>query len=146
MIEGVKVSTRRVISDPHGAVLHMLKPTDPDFAGFGEIYFSKIAVGQRKAWRRYHQATAQLVVPVGEVRFALYDERTSSLSAGSTGEFTLGESSYQLLTIPPQIWFAFQNMGAVDALIANCSSLAHDPTKIDRQDLDGSTIPYIWRD
>lgn len=146
MIDGVRLSTLQVIADERGAVLHMLKSTDPTFAGFGEMYFSRIAIGQRKAWRKHHSATSQLAVPQGQVLFALFDDRAASPSRGVAWDITLGESNYQLLTIPPGVWFAFHNVGSVEALIANCSSEPHDPSKVDRQDPTEAKIPYVWRD
>jgi dTDP-4-dehydrorhamnose 3,5-epimerase len=146
MIAGVHLTKLAIIQGQHGAVLHMLRSSDEYFAGFGEVYFSTIAKGQRKDWRRHHAATAQLAVPLGRVRFALYDDRSGSPSKGATWDTTLGRDNYQLLTIPPGIWFAFRNMGTSDALITNCSSVPHDPTKVDRQDISTSSIPYVWRD
>jgi len=146
MIYGVQLSDLRIIADERGGVLHMLKSTDRTFAGFGEVYFSTIVRGHRKDWRRHHAATSQLAVPLGIVCFALYDDRSTSLSRGTTWDVTLGQHNYQLLTIPPGIWFAFHNVGSSDALIANCSSIPHDPTRVDRQDVSTSSIPYVWRD
>jgi dTDP-4-dehydrorhamnose 3,5-epimerase len=146
MIHGVQVTPLRIIADERGAVLHMLKHSDPSFAGFGEIYFSKLLVGQRKAWRRHAHATSQLAVPNGCVRFVLCDQREGSISSNTIQEVEIGESSYQLLTIPPKVWFALQCVGSTDALIANCSSNVHDPTAVERQDVESQTIPYVWRD
>ena len=57
MIDGVRISPRRVIEDPRGDVLHMLKRTDEVFKQFGEVYYSKIHPGQQKSWRRHREAT-----------------------------------------------------------------------------------------
>lgn len=146
MIFDVKLTQLQIVSSEHGAVLHMVKSTDTTFAGFGEIYFSTIAQGQRKDWRRHNTATAQLAVPIGRVRFALFDDRRDSHSIGVTWDVTLGRDNYFLLTIPPGIWFAIQNVGTSEALIANCSSMPHDPTSIDRRPLSTVDIPYDWRD
>lgn len=145
MIDGVRLSNLQIISTSQGAVLHMVRGTDPLFAGFGEIYFSRIAGGQRKDWRRHRVATAQIAVPVGQVRFALYDDRPDSLSRATSWDVVLGETNYQLLTIPPGVWFAFKNERPDDSLIANCSSIPHDPTQIDRQECETSSIPYQWQ-
>ena len=146
MIHGVQVTPLRIIADDRGAVLHMLKHSDPFFAGFGEIYFSKLLVGQRKAWRRHAHATSQLAVPNGCVRFVLCDQREGSTSSNTIQEVEIGESNYQLLTIPPNVWFALQCIGSTDALIANCSSSVHDPSAVERHDVESQTIPYVWRD
>jgi dTDP-4-dehydrorhamnose 3,5-epimerase len=146
MIFDVKLTHLQIVSSEHGAVLHMVKNIDSTFAGFGEIYFSTIAQGQRKDWRRHNIATAQLAVPIGRVRFALFDDRGDSHSNGATWDVTLGRDHYFLLTIPPGVWFAIQNVGTSEALIANCSSMPHDPTSIDRRPLSTVDIPYDWRD
>ena len=91
MIEGVRVSPRRVISDPRGDVLHMLKRTDEEFSEFGEVYFSKIQPGQQKAWRRHREATSQLAVPIGAVHFVLFDDRDESKTKGERSEVVIGE-------------------------------------------------------
>jgi dTDP-4-dehydrorhamnose 3,5-epimerase len=146
MIHDVVLTPLKIISDDRGAVLHMLKHTDPVFKGFGEVYFSTIRVGQRKEWRRHAHATSQLAVPIGCVRFVLCDQRGGSISRDTIQEVEIGESNHQLLTIPPKVWFALQCIGSTDALIANCSSSVHDPNAVERQDVGSQTIPYVWRD
>lgn len=141
MIDGVRVSPRRVIVDPRGDVLHMLKRTDAEFSEFGEIYFSRVLSGQEKTWRRHRLATSQIAVPIGSVRFALFDDREGSLTSGRHDSYTIGESNHHLLTIPPLIWYAFENAGATTALIVNCSSLPHDPNESDRRELADSRMP-----
>lgn len=141
MIDGVKVSPRRVIPDERGDVLHMLKSTDTEFGQFGEMYFSKIGVEKKKTWRRHREATSQLTVPVGSVRFVMFDDRSSSQTRGTRLEVTIGESHHHLITIPPMVWYAFENAGNETALIGNCSSLPRDPSESDRRDLDDSRMP-----
>ena len=143
MIDGVRVSPRRVIEDPRGDVLHMLKRTDEVFTQFGEVYFSKIYPGQQKAWRRHQEATSQLAVPVGTVHFVLVDDRATSPTRGERADVTIGETSYSLLTVPPMVWYAFENTGTVTALIGSCSSLPHDPNESDRRELTDPVMPRL---
>lgn len=145
MIQGVLLTPLKIISDDRGAVLHMLKHTDPVFRGFGEVYFSTIRVGQRKEWRRNRMATAQIAVPVGSVRLVLGDQRSDSPTSDALWEIDLNQQNYQLLTIPPMVWYALQNIGAVDALLANCSTTAHDPSAVERREFANPPLPYIWR-
>ena len=42
MIEGVKISELKVISDKRGKIMHMMRTDSPVFKKFGEIYFSTI--------------------------------------------------------------------------------------------------------
>ena len=143
MIDGVRVSPRRVIEDPRGDVLHMLKRTDEVFTQFGEVYFSKIHPGQQKSWRRHRVATSQLAVPVGTVHFVLVDDRATSSTCGEQADVIIGETSYSLLTIPPMVWYAFKNAGTSTALIGSCSSLPHDPNESDRRELTDPVMPRL---
>jgi len=143
MIDGVRVSPRRVISDPRGDVLHMLKRTDEVFSEFGEVYFSKIQPGQQKAWRRHRQATSQLAVPIGAVHFVLFDDREASATRGERSDVVIGEDRYDLLTIPPMVWYAFENTGVIGALIGSCSSLPHDPNESDKREISDPRMPRL---
>ena len=143
MIDGVHVSPRRVITDPRGDVLHMLKRTDDVFTEFGEMYFSKIQPRQQKAWRRHRLATSQLAVPIGSVHFVLLDDRNESPTNGQRGDVIIGESHHHLLTIPPMVWYAFENAGGDTALIGSCSSLPHDPDESDRREFSDARMPRL---
>ena len=143
MIEGVRVSPRRVISDPRGDVLHMLKRTDDIFSEFGEVYFSKVQPGQQKAWRRHREATSQLAVPIGTVHFVLFDDREASATRGERSDVVIGENQYNLLTIPPMVWYAFENTGIIGALIGSCSSLPHDPNESDKREFSDPRMPRL---
>ena len=143
MLEGVHVSPRRIIADPRGDVLHMLKSTDDVFTQFGEVYFSKIQPRQEKAWRRHRKATSQLAVPIGSVHFVLFDDRAGSTTNGRRGDVTIGEDNYCLLTIPPMVWYAFENPGISTALIGSCSSLPHDPNEADKREFSDTRMPRI---
>ena len=141
MIDGVQVSPRRIIPDPRGDVLHMLKRTDEVFSEFGEVYFSKIQPGQQKAWRRHREATSQLAVPIGAVHFVLFDDRETSATRGKRSDVVIGENQYNLLTIPPMVWYAFENTGVIGALIGSCSSLPHDPNESDKREISDPRMP-----
>ena len=143
MIEGVQVNHRQIIRDSRGDVMHMLKQTDKMFGQFGEVYFSKVRPGHQKAWRRHREATSQLVVPIGAVHFALFDDRDDSSTFGQRQDVTIGEDDYRLLTIPPLVWYAFSNAGQSLALIASCSSIPHDPNESDRREFEDPRMPRL---
>ena len=50
MIQGVKISKLKTISDNRGKVMHMLRKDSEIFTEFGEIYFSCTNPGAVKAW------------------------------------------------------------------------------------------------
>ena len=144
-INGVVVVPLQRIPDERGAVLHMLKATDPHFERFGEIYFSMVYPGVVKGWHRHRRMTINYAVPVGMIKLVLYDGRSSSATGRAIQEVLLGESNYCLVQVPPMVWNGFKGVSAIPAVVANCATLPHDPDEIERLDPHSGAIPYDWR-
>ena len=144
MIDGVIVTPLRQILDERGKVMHMLRCDDECFQSFGEIYFSNLYPSVIKGWHIHHRMTLNYAVPVGHIKFVLYDERNGSPTKGEVQEIFLGPSIYCLVTVPPMIWNGMKGIGNEPAIVANCASIPHDPTEIDRCDPFDSSIPYDW--
>jgi len=149
MIDGVITRPLRIIPDARGAVMHMLRNDWPEFAGFGEVYFSCIEPGAVKAWRRHTQMTMQLAVPAGAVEVVLYDARDASPTYGGVQRQVLSpgsEDSYTLLIIPPGIWNGFRGVASTTSVVANCGSIAHAPGEAEGLPADDPQIPFAWPD
>ena len=144
MIDGVVVHPLKQIPDERGKVMHMLKATDPHFERFGEIYFSMVYPGVIKGWHRHPKMTLNYAVVVGMVKLVLYDDRPQSPTRNQLQELFIGEFNYCLVKIPPRIWNGFKGIGAMPALVANCATIPHDPTEIERLDPLSDRIPYEW--
>ena len=52
IIDGVIMTSLKVIEVPGGNVFHGMKSNDPGYSGFGEAYFSTVDLGAIKAWKR----------------------------------------------------------------------------------------------
>ncbi len=144
MIEGVILTPLKIIPGESGNVLHAIKRTESSFCGFGEAYFSTIRKGAVKAWKRHREMILNLVVPCGEIRFVLYDERPKSSTCGKTFEVILSRHNYQRLTVPPMIWMGFKGLGDGLNMLLNVSNIPHDPDEVDRLDAYKSHINYKW--
>lgn len=144
MIEGVEVIPLRRIPDERGTVMHMLRSTDPHFTGFGEIYFSTIYPGVIKGWHRHQLMTLRYACVSGRIKLVLYDDRPGSKTRGALDEVFLGPDNYALVIVPPQVWNGFKGMSDPNAIVANCASHPHDPSKSERLDPFGDDIPYEW--
>lgn len=144
MIEGVQIIPLRQILDERGKVMHMLRADAPHFKSFGEIYFSVVNPGAIKAWHIHRIMTLNYAVPVGQIKFVLYDEREGSPTKGEMQEIFLGPDNYNLVTVPPNVWNGFKGIGTVPSLVANCASIGHDATEIDRKNPFDPSIPYDW--
>ena len=129
-ISGLTVTPLREIADARGVVLHMLRADAPDFQSFGECYFSEVNSGVLKAWKRHRRQTQNIAVPVGRVRFVIYDGRESSPTQGRLDVVELGRpDAYVRLRIPPLLWYGFTSIGNGPSLVANCADMLHDPAE-----------------
>lgn len=144
MIEGVKHIPLRRIADERGTVMHMLRRTDPHFIEFGEIYFSTIYNGIVKGWHKHREMTLCYAVVSGRIKLVAYDDRDGSATRGEINEFFLGPDDYSLVMIPPGVWNGFKGMSEPNAIVANCCTHPHDPSRSERKEPHGSDIPYTW--
>ena len=144
MIDGVVITPLRQIPNERGKIMHMLRSDDPQFERFGEIYFSMIYPGAIKAWHLHTKMTLNYAVVAGMVKLVLYDPRPSSPTKGEVQEIFLGEQNYARVKIPPGIYNGFKGVGTSPALVANCSTIPHDPAEIQRLDPFSKDIPYNW--
>ncbi len=144
MIEDVKVVPLMRIPDERGTVFHMLKRTDPHFIEFGEIYFSTVYKGVVKGWHKHREMTLNYACIFGCIKLVLYDDREKSLTRHGLMEIFLGPDNYSLVSVPPGVWNGFKGMSDPYAIVANCCTQPHDPSRSERMDPFKNEIPYIW--
>jgi dTDP-4-dehydrorhamnose 3,5-epimerase len=145
-IEGVFTEPLSIIRDERGAVMHMLRAETNLFVGFGEIYFSLVKNNSIKAWKRHRAMIQSLAVPIGSIRLVVYDDRPKSPTIGKVQVIDTGISSgrYEIVRLPPMVWYGFSGLGEQESLIANCSNMVHDAAEVDRLAWDNAYIPYAW--
>lgn len=141
MIEGLILTPLKQINHPKGDVFHGMKKCDPGFSGFGEAYFSTIHAGDIKPWKKHIRMTLNLIVPIGNIRFVMHDDRSESVTNGETFAVEIGKNNYKRLTIPPGVWMAFEGIGEELNLLLNIADLEHDPIEVERADLERFTYP-----
>ena len=133
-INGVTTTPLSIIDIKGGAVLHAIKMSDYGFSGFGEAYFSWVDEGAIKAWKRHKNMTLNLVVPVGEIKFVLFDDR--ELPNTQFQEIIISKNNYCRLTVPPMIWMGFQGLSDGDSMLLNIADIEHDPNEVDRKEIE----------
>lgn len=141
-MEGVLLTPLKQLFNPKGDVFHGMKKSDPGFTTFGEAYFSTVHQGDIKPWKKHHRMTLNLVVPVGEIRFVLHDDRPGSRTKGQTFSVEIGKSNYQRLTVQPGIWMAFEGLDEGLNLLLNIADMEHDPNEVERAEIDQFEYPY----
>jgi len=141
-IKDVIFSPLSIIDTVGGDVLHAMKSTDLGYNGFGEAYFSIIESGTIKGWKRHHDMVLNLIVPLGNVRFVIFDDRDDSLTKGVFGQAILSRERYGRLTIPPMVWVGFQGISDDSSMLLNIASIQHSSEEVDRKDLN--KIEFDW--
>ena len=113
-----------------------MKRSDIEFSGFGEAYFSTIKKGDIKGWKKHTEMVLNLIVPVGEIKFVIYNENTNDFFS-----IQLSRSNYQRLTIKPNLWLAFKGINDENMLL-NIASIEHNPNESISAEL--TSINYEW--
>ena len=144
MIEGVIVTPLRQFFDERGRVMHMLREDSAVFTRFGEIYFSTVYRDVVKGWHKHREMTLNYACIYGRIKLVLYDGREGSRTQGVVQEFFLGPDNHSLVVIGPEIWTGFKGMSSPFAIVANCCTHPHDPTRTSRLDPHDNDIPYDW--
>ena len=145
MIDGVVIEKLKIFADERGKVMHMLRCDSPLFIKFGEIYFSVVYSGAIKAWKKHNTMTQSFAVPIGKIKLVMYDGRDGSPTKGRVDEVKIGEDNYVLIRIPPKVWYGFQAISDVSALIANCADTPYSPNEAESKLFSDTAIPYTWK-
>jgi dTDP-4-dehydrorhamnose 3,5-epimerase len=130
------------IQHPKGDIYHALKNNETSYVGFGEAYFTTIITGEIKGWKKHNKMILNLVVPVGQIKFVLYDDREFSTTFKEFWEVEIGEANYQRLSVPTGIFMSFQGIGLHRNMLLNIASIPHDPAESVNKEL--SDISYSW--
>jgi dTDP-4-dehydrorhamnose 3,5-epimerase len=142
-IDGVIVTPLAIIDTQGGDVFHAMKASDKGYLGFGEAYFSTIEPKSIKGWKRHKEMVLNLIVPIGSVRFVLFDDRESQDDNNQFQEEILSmDNSFSRLTIPPMVWLGFQGLANEISLVLNIANIEHSSEEIERKDLD--EINFNW--
>jgi dTDP-4-dehydrorhamnose 3,5-epimerase len=128
-MKGVTLTELKQIHHPKGDIYHAMKASEESFSKFGEAYFSTINFGDIKGWKQHTKMRMNLIVPVGEIEFIIYDEK----------EFfsvILSQKNYRRLTVEPNLWMAFRGIGEELNLLLNIADLEHDRNEANTKELD----------
>ena len=123
-----------VINVYGGNVLKGIDIRDESYLGFGEMYFSEINFGIIKGWKKHTEMTLNLIVAVGKIQFAIYNNK-------SFFSVILSKDNYQRLTVAPGLWVAFKGL-SVENITLNLSNIEHDPNESINIDID--SFHFDW--
>ena len=140
LLDNIKITPLKNFFTPEGNVMHAMKKTDLGYADFGEAYFSEIEKNTVKAWKRHREMTLNLIVPLGEIKFVLFDDRKGSNNRFQ--EVIISKENYCRLTVPPMIWVGFKGLSSFKSILLNIASIPHNPKEVDKKEID--KIQFDW--
>ena len=127
-IKNIKVINASIINNNKGDILKFVNKNDKFFKGFGEIYFSEIKKNKIKGWNYHKKNNCLFSVPFGKV--ILYFKKKNK-----TKKVTIGKDKYQLILLPPKIWFSFTSLTKL-SIVANIIKTPHDNKETLRRPID----------
>lgn len=142
-IHDLLLTPEKQIETPKGDIFHAIKSNSAGYKSFGEAYFSFTYKSEIKAWKKHNDMTLNLVVPVGKLKFVIYDPRKNSPTYGQFDEIILSPDNYQRLTVPPGVWCGFQGLGKLNMLL-NVADMLHDPNESERMEIENDLFKYQW--
>jgi dTDP-4-dehydrorhamnose 3,5-epimerase len=108
------------------------------------VYLVTAAARSIRAWVYHKRQSDRLAYTMGRLRVVLYDLRPDSPTHGAVNVIEAGAANRILLTIPPFVAHAVQNLGNEDTFFVNMPTRAYDPANPDksRVPFDHPGIPY----
>ena len=135
-MDGVILIPLKQIHNPKGDIFHAMKKSDDGFTEFGEAYFSTVNKNDIKGWKQHTEMTLNLIVPMGVIKFVVYDKNTKEFFC-----IELSQNNYKRLTIKPGLWVSFKGISEFNMLL-NIASLEHNPDEAINIELN--EITYDW--
>jgi dTDP-4-dehydrorhamnose 3,5-epimerase len=136
-MDGVVLTPLKQIKHPLGDIYHAMKKSDKDFSGFGEAYFSTVNQGSTKGWKKHTKMVLNLIVPIGEIEFVIYNESTEKFY-----NVKLSQKNYQRLSISPGLWVAFKGHKSNNVLL-NIASIEHNSAEAISMPLDSLSFNWV---
>jgi dTDP-4-dehydrorhamnose 3,5-epimerase len=109
-------------------------------------YAVTVRPGKVKGWACHESQVDRYFFMSGSVKLVLYDGREGSPTFGLVAEHYFSEVNRSLVSVPPGVYHAIENLGDTEALLFNIPSevYRHDaPDKLTLP-LENALIPYSF--
>jgi dTDP-4-dehydrorhamnose 3,5-epimerase len=150
-IDGVSFRPTRPVAHDDGHVTEVARTSwDIVKSPIVQVHLTTTFANRVRAWGLHQQSTDRLFVVSGLVRFVVFDGRKGSSTFGQFTELVVSEKNPGLLTIEPNLYHGWKNIGTTEASIINMPSRLYDYDKPDALDLPWDSeaarrlIPYRW--
>lgn len=143
-IAGVQLRRLTSMSDGRGDLTVLMSDRFGESYRAPHVYLVTAAARSIRAWVYHKRQSDRLAYLHGRLRVVLYDLRPESATHGALNVIDVGKANKVLLTIPPFVAHAVQNLGDEDTIFVNMPTRAYDPANPDKSRLakDHPGIPY----
>ncbi|HNA04332.1 MAG TPA: dTDP-4-dehydrorhamnose 3,5-epimerase family protein [Rhodocyclaceae bacterium] len=147
LIDGVKIHHPVTHQDERGTLCEVYSRSWKfDDVSMVHAYLVTVRPGKVKGWAIHHVQIDRYFFVSGTLKLVLYDARKDSPTRGMINEFYFGELNRALVSVPPGIYHAVENVGTVDGLMFNIPS---EPYRYEAPDksllpLENDVIPYSF--
>ncbi len=147
LIDGVKVTPRKVMPDERGRLVEIFRSDEPDFVKFGQVYATTAYPGVVKAWHYHKIQDDNFFCVSGMMKIVLYDDRKGSPTHGEVNVFYLGEWNPVRLLIPKGVYHGFMCVSDREAMVINVPTESYNYKEPDEYRLPphDNSIPYDWK-
>ena len=119
-------------ADSRGELVELLTTRDGPIEEIAHVYQVFAAPGSLRGWVYHARQSDRLAYTNGRLRVVLHDIREESPTFGVMNELIVGEANPVLLTIPPLVAHAVENIGESTASFVNLPTRAWLPEAPDK--------------
>jgi dTDP-4-dehydrorhamnose 3,5-epimerase len=146
-IDGVKIFYSTTHQDDRGTLCEVYSRSwEFDDVPLVHAYLVTIRPGKVKGWAIHSEQIDRYFFVNGSVKLVLFDDRECSPTKGLVREHYFSEMNRALVSVPPGISHAVENVGQSDALMFNIPSEPYHYECPDKKllPLENSIIPYSF--
>ena len=150
-IEGVLFRPTRPVSHEDGHVTEVARASwDGLDAPIVQVHITTTFPNRVRAWGLHQASSDRLFVVDGLVKIVVFDGRNGSPTFGRINEFTVSAKNPALVTIAPNLYHGWKNIGTTEATIINMPTAMYNHETPDALDLPWDSdaarriIPFQW--
>ena len=148
LIEGVQTKEIKNVIKTNGGLTEIWrKDWQLDSLPVSQIFQVSINPGEFSDWHIHEFTTDRIFVNGGAIKIVLYDPRKDSPTYGKINEFNIGVSRPMLISIPPKVCHAIQNICDKIGSVINIVDMAYNYEEPDHWRLPSNSdvIPYTFK-
>ena len=150
-IEGLRFRMTRAVPHEDGHVIEIAR-TDWEVVDrpIVQVHMTTTLPGRIRAWGLHQRSIDRLFVAAGLVDIVCYDGRLDSSTYGCLNQFTFSDHNPGLLSIPPNVYHGWKNIGVSEAIVINMPTSLYDHEHPDAIDLPyeapeaSEIVPFRW--